>query len=107
MTDVYKAIRTVSPERYGMSMNELRQILDHCGGSKADIAWDAFLFGFLKGQRAAAKQREALDTEAACERHIITTWLDIHKNDASLLRTLRIHALALGRVAAKTKEGTT
>lgn len=59
MTDIYKIINGVSPGNYGMTVGEFNAIHQKTNGKTFDSMYDAFLYGFVKGQRAEkARQRK-------------------------------------------------
>lgn len=52
-----KKVRSVNPGNYWINFPELIAIVEANSNQAVDCTVDGFLYGFLKGQRAAKKKR--------------------------------------------------
>lgn len=54
---LYATIDKVRPGRFDCSLKEMGDIVNRYPGQVFEIGYDAFRYGFLKGQRAAEAQK--------------------------------------------------
>lgn len=93
-------VRAVTPGRFGVSCDELKVLCDANDGRPLDAASDAFLYGFLKGQRAEHKKHvkprpKDYKNDAECTLHALLRAIDRSKNDERYLNSMFMHSQAL------------